>query len=325
VGGLHILHGWRDIEPDAQGASVALGNFDGVHRGHRQVIAVAAKAAAKLKAPLAVISFEPHPRRWFVPDGEPFRLMNTDQLARVLERLGVDRLHVLPFDAEMAELSDEAFARDVLGRALGARHVSAGFDVTFGAGRTGSPERLQSFGERFGFGVTIAPPIRDEGGGKDGGGRDGGGGKCSSSAIRAALRAGRPEHAARLLGRPFAVEGVVVHGNQLGRTIGFPTANIMLEDYVRPAAGIYATRTRLADGREVPGVGYFGRRPTVNGVDEKLEVNLFDFDEDLYGQTLEVDLIALIRADEKFDSLDAMVVQMKKDCAAARAMLMPEI
>ncbi len=314
VSGLHILHGWRNIDPEARGASVALGNFDGVHRGHRQVIAAAAKAAAALRAPLAVISFEPHPRRWFNPEAEPFRLMNTDQLGRVLESLGVDRLHVLPFDAEMAVMSDEAFARDVLWVGLGVRHVSAGFDVTFGAGRRGSPQRLQAFGDTFGFGVTIAPPIRDNDGGK-----------CSSSAIREALREGRPDQAARLLGRPFAVEGVVVHGNQLGRTIGFPTANIMLEEYVRPAAGIYATRTRLADGREVPGVGYFGSRPTVNGVDQKLEVNLFDFDEDLYGQTLEVDLLALIRGDEKFDSLDAMVVQMKKDCAAARAMLMPEI
>jgi len=314
VSGLHILHGWRNVDPEARGASVALGNFDGVHRGHRQVIAAAAKAAAALRAPLAVISFEPHPRRWFNPADEPFRLMNTDQLGRVLESLGVDRLHVLPFDAEMAKLSDEAFARDVLWVGLGVRHVCAGFDVTFGAGRTGSPERLQTFGDRFGFGVTIAPPIRDADGGK-----------CSSSAVREALRAGRPEQAARLLGRPFAVEGVVVHGNQLGRTIGFPTANIMLEDYVRPAAGIYATRTRLADGREVPGVGYFGRRPTVNGVDEKLEVNLFDFDEDLYGQTLEVDLLKLIRGDEKFDTLEAMVEQMKMDCAAARALLIPEI
>jgi riboflavin kinase/FMN adenylyltransferase len=311
---LHLHYGWRDLEPELRGASVALGNFDGVHRGHRQVIATAAKAAGRLKVPLGVISFEPHPRRWFDPSGEPFRLMNTDQLGRVLESLGVDRLHVLAFDAEMAGLSDEAFARDVLHQGLGVAHVSAGFDVTFGKGRSGTPESLKALGEKYGFGVSIADPIRD-----------GAGGKCSSSAVREALRAGRPEQAALLLGRPFAIEGVVVHGNQLGRTIGFPTANILLEDYVRPAPGIYATRTRLADGREVPGVGYFGSRPTVDGVGEKLEVNLFDFDEDIYGQTLEVDLVAFLRGDEKFDTLDAMVEQMQHDKAAARARLMPEI
>ncbi len=309
---LHVIHGWRGLEPDQRGGSIALGNFDGVHRGHRQVIADAARAAA-LHIPLAVVSFEPHPRRWFQPGAEPFRLLTSDQLGRVLADLGVDRLHILPFDAELAGLSDEAFARDVLAEGLGAQHVAAGFDISFGAGRTGDPSSLRRYGERFGFGVSIAEPIADADGGK-----------CSSSAVRQALRDGDPRHAARLLGRPFAIEGVVVHGDQLGRTIGFPTANISLEDYVRPLFGIYAARSRLADGREIPGVGYIGRRPTVvDGVDERLEVHLFDFDEDLYGQTLEVELTDLVRGDRKFDSLDAMIAQMQLDAVRARDLLMP--
>ena len=310
---LHLLHGWRDLAPEQRGAALALGNFDGVHRGHRQVIAEAAKAAAALKVPLGVVTFEPHPRRWFNPAAQPFRLMTLDQLGRVLADLGVDRLHVLPFEAELASLDDEAFARQVLSEGLGARHVAAGFDISFGKGRTGDPKSLRRYGERYGFGVSIAEPVAMPGGMK-----------CSSSAVRQALRDGDPHAAARLLGRPFTIEGVVVHGDQLGRTIGFPTANISLEDYVRPAFGIYAARTRLADGREVAGVGYIGRRPTiVDGVDERLEVHLFDFDEDLYGQTLEVELTDLVRGDRKFDSMDAMIDQMQHDAARARALLMP--
>ena len=310
---LHVIHGWRDLAPEQKGAALAIGNFDGVHRGHRKVIADAARAAAALHAPLGVVTFEPHPRRWFNPAAQPFRLTTLDQLERVLADLGVERLHILPFDEELADLSDEGFAREVLARGLGARHVAAGFDISFGRGRTGSPESLRRYGEAFGFGVSIAEPVAD-----------GSGEKCSSSAVRQALRDGDMRRAASLLGRPYAIEGVVVHGDQLGRTIGFPTANISLEDYVRPAFGIYACRTRLSDGREVASVGYVGRRPTVvDGVDERLEVHLFDFDEDLYGQTLDVQLTDLVRGDRKFDSLEGMVAQMEHDAARARELLMP--
>ena len=310
---LHIIEGWRGLGPEQRGGSIALGNFDGVHRGHRQVIADAAQAAAALHVPLAVVSFEPHPRRWFKPDAEPFRLLTPDQLGRVLADLGVDRLHIIPFDAELAALTDEAFAREVLAHGLGAQHVAAGFDISFGAGRTGDPQSLRAYGERYGFGVSIASAVFDASGEK-----------CSSSAVRRALRDGDPRCAARLLGRPFAIEGVVVRGAQLGRPIVFPAANISLEAGVRPAFGICAARTRLADGREVPGVGYIGRRPTVvDGVDERLEVHLFDFDEDLYGQTLEVELTDLVRGDRKFDSLDAMITQMQVDAGHARDLLMP--
>ena len=309
---LHRVEGWKGLEPAVRGGAVALGNFDGVHRGHRQVIAEAAKAAGALGAPLGVIAFEPHPRVYFQREQTPFRLMTVEQQARALDALGVDLFYILRFDEELAHLSDEAFARQVLHEGLGVRHVAAGFDISFGAGRTGSPESLRVFGERFGFGVSIATPVAD----KDGE-------KCSSSAVRQALRDGRPERAAALLARPFAIEGVVVHGDKLGRTIGFPTANIALGDYVRPAYGIYAVRTRLADGREIPGVAYVGRRPTVNGEDERLEVHLLDFDEDIYGQTIETDFVSFLRPDEKFDSLEPMIAQMERDKDAARRILTP--
>ncbi len=309
---MHLIDGWRDLPPEAKGAALALGNFDGVHRGHRQVIAAAARAAA-LGAPLGVITFTPHPRRWFSPTSAPFQLTSAGQLGRILDGLGVDRLYSLPFDAEMAALSDEAFARQVIVDGLGARHVAAGFDVTFGAGRTGSPQLLQDYGQRFGFGVSIADPVADAQGRK-----------CSSSAVREALRAGDTARAAELLGRPFSIEGVVVHGAKLGREMGFPTANIALEDYVRPAYGIYAARTRLADGREVPSIAYIGVRPTVlDGLEERLEVFLLDFDEDLYGQTLEVDLVTWLRGDAKFDTLEEMIEQMNRDVEQTRRLLMP--
>ena len=312
---LRIVEGWRGLAAELKGSALALGSFDGVHRGHQEVIAQAARAAGRLGAPLGVVTFEPHPRRWFRPEEPDFRLTTLDQQAQVLDALGVDRLHRIPFDADLAAMSDEDFARDVLADGLGARHVAAGFDISFGKGRTGSPELLAAYGERYGFGVSIAGAV--EGAQGD---------KLSSTAVRAALRDGAPERAAAILGRPFAIVGVVVHGDKLGRTMGFPTANIPLGDYVRVRHGIYATRTRLADGREVASVAYVGRRPTVeNACEERLEVHLLDFDEDLYGQTLETDLIAFLRPDERFDGLEAMTAQMERDKAQARALLLPDL
>jgi riboflavin kinase/FMN adenylyltransferase len=261
-----------------------------------------------------VISFDPHPRRWFQPDAEPFRLMTVDQQARALDSLGADFFYILPFDAEMAEMTDEVFAREVLAHGLGARHVAAGFDVTFGKGRTGDPEALTRYGEAHGFSVSIAERAGD-----------GEAVKYSSSAVRDALVAGRPERAAEILGRPFAIEGVVVEGQKLGRKLGYPTANVWAGDYVRPRLGSYATRTRFADGREVPGVANFGVNPTTGIVDARLEVWLFDFDEDLYGQTLETDLIAFLRPELKFDGLDALIDQIAQDADRARAILTPPI
>jgi riboflavin kinase/FMN adenylyltransferase len=311
---LKIVSRWRDLEDDLRGASVALGNFDGVHRGHQRVIAAAATAARDQGRPLGIITFEPHPRRYFQPKAEPFRLMTPSQIACAVQALGVDILYVLPFDAEMAAMTDEVFARDVLAEGLGVAHVAAGFDITFGKGRTGDPDSLRAYGERFGFTVSIAERLGDASEAK-----------YSSSAIRLALSEGHPERAAEILGRPFAIEGVVVEGQKLGRQLGFPTANIGLGDYVVPRFGVYATRTRLPDGREVAGVSNLGRNPTTGLVEPRLETWLFDFDEDLYGQTLEVALIAWLRAEEKFDGLDALVAQVMADGERARALLLPKL
>jgi len=305
---LRIVHGWEGLAADQRGAALAYGNFDGVHKGHQQVIADArAFAARDLRAPLAVSSFEPHPRRFFQPDAEPFRLMTLDQQARALEKLGVELFYVLPFTAEIAEMSDEGFAERVLSQGLGVRHVAVGYDVTFGKGRTGDVASLTRYGQRLGFTVSMTSQVGDsqvE--------------KYSSSAVREALHAGETETAGLIMGRYFAIEGPVVRGQQLGRTLGFPTANVALGDYVVPKLGIYATRTRLPDGRELAGAANIGRNPTTGLVEPRLEVFLFDFDEDVYGQVIETELIHFIRPELKFIHLDEMIEQMHKDCAEAR-------
>lgn len=307
---VQIIHGWKDLPAAARGAAVALGNFDGVHLGHQRVIADARTAAAELSAPSGVISFEPHPRRYFQPDAEPFRVMTPAQLARALEAIGVDRLYLLPFDDAMAGMTDEEFAREVLAEGLGVRHVAVGFDITFGKGRTGSPESLGAYGRRHGFTVSVAEAVEDPAGLK-----------LSSTAVREALQAARPQDAAAILGRPFAIEGEVIHGDKRGRGIGVPTANIRLGDYVRPAYGIYAVRTRLPDGRCLDGVASLGIRPMFETPEPLLEVWLFDFDGDLYGQTVETELIAWLRPEMKFDSLDELKARIDADADAARAAL----
>jgi len=306
---LKIVHGWKHLAAEDRGAAVALGNFDGVHRGHREVIAGAVEAGRRLGAPVGVISFDPHPRRLFHPDEPAFRLMTTDQQARALEAMGVDRFYVLPFDFEMANFSDRDFALKVLHEGLGVRHVAVGFDISFGKGRTGSPALMKAYGQDLGFSVSVAEAVGE------------GAEKYSSTAVREALRDGRPEDAAAILGQPFAIEGVVRRGQQLGRTLGFPTANVFMADYVVPKLGVYATRTRLPDGRLVPGVANIGKNPTTGEVETRLEVWLFDFDEDLYGQVIETRLIAFLRPEEKFGSIDEMVVQIRADEKRARAIL----
>lgn len=308
---LKVVHHWKHLADEDRGAAVALGNFDGVHRGHQQVIAQAAKGARAHGCPLGVISFEPHPRRLFHPDEPTFRLMTAHQQARALEALGVERFYVLNFDYEMASLSDREFVDKVLVAGLGVRHVAVGFDISFGKGRTGSPEAMREYGEEFGFTVSVAEAV----------GADGE--KFSSSGVRDALREGKPEVAAAILGRPFAIEGVVRRGKQLGRQLGFPTANVMLGDYVAPKFGIYATRTRLPDGREIAGASSLGVNPTTGEEEPRLEVWLFDFDEDLYGQQIETDLVAFLRPEEKFDSVELMVEQIRRDEKAARDLLLP--
>lgn len=305
-----IIRGWRDLPDDLKGAAVAVGAFDGVHRGHQAVIADAARAAHHLNAPLGVVSFDPHPRRFFQPDAAPFGLMTPDQMAEALGERDVERLYLLPFDAEMAGMSDRDFAERVLAGGLGIRHAAVGFDFTFGKGRTGSPEALRGYGADLGFTVSTTER-RDD--------RDGL--KLSSSAVREALKAGDMARAAAILGRPFAIAGEVVHGDKRGRTIGVPTANVPLGGYMRPAFGIYATRTRLPDGRVFDGVASLGVRPMWETPEPLLEVWLFGFDGDLYGQIIETQLVAYLRPEMTFDGLGALKVQIDADADAARSVL----
>jgi riboflavin kinase/FMN adenylyltransferase len=305
-----IVRDWRGLGPALRGACVAIGAFDGVHRGHQAVITAAREAPGRHGAPLGVVSFDPHPRRWFQPDAAPFRLMTPAQMARALEPLGVDILYLLPFDAEMAAMTDQDFAERVLSAGLGIRHAAVGFDFTFGKGRTGSPEALRRYGEQLGFTVSVVDRLDDSDGLK-----------LSSSAVREALKAGDMARAAAILGRPFAIEGDVVHGDKRGRTIGVPTANVALGDYMRPAYGVYATRTRLADGRIFQGVANLGVRPMFRLDQPLLETWLFDFSGDLYGQTVETELVAFLRSEMAFDTLDALKAQIDRDANAARAAL----
>jgi riboflavin kinase/FMN adenylyltransferase len=307
---MRVIHGWKGLGEADRRASVALGNFDGVHRGHQRVIAAAREAGKRIGAPLGVISFEPHARMHFEPDAPPFRLMTTQQLARTVQGLGADLLYLLPFGVEMANFSAYEFVREVLVRGLGVRHVAVGFNTTFGRGRSGGADAMRRFGAELGFSVSVADPVDD------------GMGHLSSSAVRDALREGRPEVAQAIMGRPFAIEGVVQKGRQLGRRLGFPTANVRLGDYVAPKFGVYATRTRLADGRRLCGVANIGTNPTTGEVAPRLEVLLFDFDEDIYGEIIETELVAFLRPEEKFaGGVEAMVDQIRADERRAREIL----
>lgn len=300
--------------PLSLACAAALGNFDGVHRGHQAVVEAAVQEARRLGAAPAAIVFEPHPRQHFQPQAAPFRLQSAGQRARALAALGVETLVEVRFEAALAALSADAFAQDILARAIGVRHLCIGLDFRYGQGRAGDAVSLERQGAALGFGVTVVDAVDDS---------DHPGDKISSSAIRAALQAGDVTLAARLLGRPWAIEGAVIPGQQRGRTIDFPTANIALGAYLRPALGVYAIRARLPDGREMPGVANIGVRPTVAGADAEplLEAHLFDVAEDLYGQTLDVALIAFLRPEQRFESFAALTAQIAQDAAAARALL----
>ena len=302
---MRIFSTWRDLPAAARGASVALGNFDGVHRGHAQVLAAA--HAARPDAPRAVLTFEPHPRELFRPDDPPFRLTLSVERAAALERLGAALLFELPFDRAFSAMTAEEFVVDVLHRGLGARHLACGADFAFGHRRGGDTAFLAERSEALGIGLTLVPPLADAEG------------PVSSSRIRRLLQDGYPERAAALLGRPWTIRGTVEHGDARGRTIGFPTANVPLGRHLEPARGVYAVRVQLADGRCVPGVANIGRRPTL-GVAPKsrVEAHLFDFSDDLYGQEVGVSLLAFLREERKFPSFEALRQQIAKDAQQAR-------
>jgi riboflavin kinase/FMN adenylyltransferase len=298
---------------EERGAVVAVGNFDGVHLGHQAVIAAAKETAAQAGARLAVLTFEPHPRSVFQPGAPPFRLTPFRAKARALEDLGVDYLFTLHFDLDFAKKSAETFVQAILVEGLGVKAVVVGYDFVFGNKRRGTPELLKAEGEQHGFSVRLIEPVTGPGGVV-----------YSSTQIREHLTAGRPRDAAALLGRQWEIEGRVEMGDRLGRTIGFPTANLSLADYLRPAAGVYAVRVGIEDGaatRWFGGAANLGWRPTVGGKDLRLEAHLFDFDDDLYGKHLRVALIEHLRPERRFDGLDALKAQIAADCEKARAIL----
>ena len=302
----------RDGEamPEAlRGAVLAIGNFDGVHRGHQALIGEARRIAAGQGRPAGVLTFEPHPRQVFAPDTPLFRLTPEAEKLRLLARLDLEGAVVSRFDAALAGLSAEDFVDRLLGERLGAAGVVVGHDFHFGRGRAGSPERLRALAAARGMGCTVIPAVTD------------GDEPVSSSAIRRALAEGDVARANALLGYRWFVEGEVAHGAKRGRTLGYPTANLSLPATCGLRHGIYAVRMRLADGRILPGVASFGRRPTFDDGAPLLETHLFGFSGDLYGQTVRVELAAWIRGEERFASAQALVARMDRDSEEARAAL----
>ncbi|MGE3746132.1 MAG: bifunctional riboflavin kinase/FAD synthetase [Sphingomonadaceae bacterium] len=290
-------------------AVVALGNFDGFHRGHQAVVGRAREIARAEGRPLIVATFSPHPSRIFHPEAPFFRLTTIDQRARLFAAAGADAMLVFNFDRALAAVSADDFVTEWLIGRVGAAVAVTGEDFTFGAQRSGNVKLLKEVGKAGGLRTEAVGPVSDADG------------PVSSSRIREALQNGDCETATRLLSRPFAIEGVVQHGDKLGRSIGFPTANIPFDRYLRPAFGIYAVRGHLADGRIVDGAANLGLRPTFDPPKELFEPHFFDFSGDLYGQTIEVDLIHFIRPEAKYDTLDALTAQIAADCAEAKRVL----
>jgi len=311
---MQIIRHAAVLPPALSGGVVAIGNFDGVHRGHQAVIGQAGTIARNLGAPLIVLTFEPHPRSVFQPDAPAFRLTSLRAKARFLEALGVDGLVVLRFDRALAAMAAEDFVSRVLMRDLSCRHVVVGEDFAFGRGRLGNVGLLKEMGGSGGFAVSPAVQERAEDGAV-----------ISSNTIREHLRLGRPDAAAALLGRPWEVDGHVIHGEARGRDLGFPTANVRMGSHLAPQPGVYAVRAGLEESggavRWLDGAANFGTRPQFEGEDARLEVFLMDFSGDLYGQLLRVAFIAYLRPEAAFPSLDALIAQMNQDVEDARSRL----
>jgi len=309
---MRILRDIQFVDEADRGASVAIGNFDGVHLGHRAVIDIARAQARVLNRPLGVMTFEPHPREFFAPDAPPFRLMNAESRAHRLEKLGIEQLYELHFGPALSSLTAREFARDVIDGALGLKHAVVGEDFHFGKGREGTAESLRSLGEEFGFGVTLVPLVKDPEG------------EFSSTNIRNALSGGRPGEAARMLGHWHRIEGNVIRGDHRGRDLGFPTANMTVEGLHPPRFGIYAVKADVLSGPNrggYNGVANMGVKPTFGTNRPNLETYLFDFRGDLYGAHLSVGLVEFLRPEEKFEDSGALISQMKKDCAQAQSLL----
>lgn len=310
---MRIFRHYEEVSPDVRGAVVALGNFDGVHLGHRAVLGTALRLARQQGRPAGAMTFEPHPRIVFRPDLEPFRLTSFRTKARHVEAIGLDFLHAQHFDAAFAARTAEGFVRDVLVAGLGVGHVVVGADYVFGQGRQGDVVFLRRMAVEYGFDVTSVGSITAADGTV-----------YSSTNIRTALRDGQPQEAARLLGRYWEIEGRVEHGDARGRTIGFPTANVSLGELLRPATGVYAVRAGIDRGAQThwhDGVANFGRRPTFDKQALLLEVHLFDTAPDLYGEHLRVALVEHLRPERKFSGLEELRRQIADDSTAARRIL----
>lgn len=304
---------YRAVPPADRGAAAAIGNFDGVHLGHQSVLVLARAAAVSKSAPFGVVTFEPHPRSFFAPDAPPFRLMTADARAHRLEKLGVQQLYELAFDAELASLEPEAFLRDVLVGHLGLVHLVAGADFRFGRKRSGDVELIRRLGPEIGLGLTVAPLVSDASG------------DYSSTAIREALAEGNPAEAARILGHWHRIEGEVRHGEKRGRVLGYPTINLWLDELHLPRFGVYAVLVDILTGPHRGtwgGCASIGERPTFGGGNRpNLEVHLLDFSGDLYGEEVSVALVDFQRPELRFDSADDLVKAMDADILEARKLL----
>jgi riboflavin kinase/FMN adenylyltransferase len=303
------LDGGSAVPERLRGGIVALGNFDGFHAGHQAVVGRAIERGRAEGRPVLVATFDPHPVRFFKPDLPPFRLTSLDQRERLFAAAGADAMLVFRFDAELAAVTAEAFVAERLVGLIGAAGVVTGEDFTFGKGRGGNIEVLRRLAAEQGLSVDSVEPVMA------------GGEPVSSSRIRDALQAGDCDTAAELLTRPFAIEGVVEHGDKRGREIGYPTANLSLGRYLRPRFGIYAVRGRLPGGEILDGAANLGVRPSFEPPRELLEPFFFDFDGDLYGRTIEVELISFLRPEAKYDNIEALQAQMALDCDEARRKL----
>ena len=309
---MKIYRSVLEVPEQYRGATVVLGNFDGLHRGHQAVIGA---AVAKDK-PLGVVTFDPHPRKYFRPHDAPFYLTGTDEKARFMAAIGVDFLLVLTFDQVLSSQSPEEFVRQVLVDGLAARHVSVGYNFRFGCKRSGDGALLKKLGETYGFNVSLVEAVAAPGGGI-----------YSSTRIRENLVSGKPALAAALLGRPFEIVGPVIKGDQRGRDLGFPTANIDLGNYLRPAFGGYIVRAGLnienesENTRWLNGVANIGNRPTLDGTRVFLETHIFNFSQNIYGEILRVALIEFLRPEQKFDDVDALKERIEIDSAVAKRTL----
>ncbi|UWQ13718.1 bifunctional riboflavin kinase/FAD synthetase [Aliiroseovarius sp. M344] len=309
---MRIIRDYQFVEEADRGASAAIGNFDGVHLGHQYVIDIARAQAKTSQTPLGVMTFEPHPRQYFAPHSAPFRLMGVDARAHRLEKLGVERLYELSFNDTLSALTPDEFAQRVIVDGLGLSHVVIGEDFHFGKGRAGKSADMVQLGEQLGFGVTVAPLMSDEVG------------EVSSTAIREALTDGRPRDAARMLGHWHRIEGEVIRGDQRGRDLGYPTANLSIADLHPPRFGVYVVEVDILTGPHkgsYGGAASMGTRPMFGENLPNIESFIFDFSGDIYGEEISVALIEYLRPEEVFDGLDALIAQMDTDCARARDIL----